>query len=343
MATVRMKDIARVALVSPSTVSRVLSGATTSVPIAPETRERVLRAVRELGYSPNPLARGLRGQGTALLGLISREINDPFLPGMIEAIINAAQAEGYNVVLGLAHSSAGEALALTRVLETRHCDGIILLGDMRDHQALLAEIDATMLPVVGQGHGEESPQIPTVNVDSRRGTREALSYLLELGHRRIAYVDSGWIGDSLQRRTTYFDFMAEHGLAVEEGYYQGAGTECEDGLRACQALLALPRPPTAIFAATDALAIGVLKAAWGMGLRVPSDLSVVGFDDVPMAEFVVPSLTTLRQPLRELARLVVQTLARRIDDPTAPIPAIQEIAPTLVVRESCAPYGAHST
>ncbi|MDB5077432.1 MAG: LacI family transcriptional regulator, partial [Chloroflexi bacterium] len=123
-----MKDIARVALVSPSTVSRVLSGATTSVPIAPETRERVLRAVRELGYSPNPLARGLRGQGTALLGLISREINDPFLPGMIEAIINAAQAEGYNVVLGLAHSSAGEALALTRVLETRHCDGIILLG-----------------------------------------------------------------------------------------------------------------------------------------------------------------------------------------------------------------------
>lgn len=332
-----MRDIARAAAVSPSTVSRVLNGAATTIPITEATRARVLDAARELRYSPNPLARGLRGQGTALLGLISREINDPFLPGIIEALINAAGAAGYNVVLGLAHSSAGEALQLARVLETRHCDGIILLGDMRDNQALLAELGETSLPVVGQGHGELSPQIPTINVDSRRGSAEALAHLHGLGHRRIACIDSAWIGDSLRRRDAYFAFMATQGLEVQDGYYQRPGTDPADGHRACRALLALREPPTAIFAATDALAIGAIRAAWQAGLHLPDDLSVVGFDDVPLAAYVVPSLTTVRQPLEELADRVVQTLTRLIGDPAAAVPAIQELAPSLVVRESCAP------
>ncbi|HEY7132260.1 MAG TPA: LacI family DNA-binding transcriptional regulator, partial [Candidatus Limnocylindrales bacterium] len=128
----RMRDIAAMAGVSQSTVSRVLNDAPTRVPIAPETRARVILAARELGYRPNPLARGLRGASTMLLGAVVRDITDPFFAGAVEALSVEAVSHGYNVVLGQAHGRADEALALTTVLETRHCDAIILLGDVQN-------------------------------------------------------------------------------------------------------------------------------------------------------------------------------------------------------------------
>ena len=135
-----MRDIATAAGVSQSTVSRVLNDAPTTVPIAAETRERVTVAARRLGYRPNPLARGLRGAATMLLGAVVRDITDPFFAGAIEALSVEAIARGYNVVLGHAHGRADEALALTAVLETRHCDAIVLLGDMQDQPSLLADL-----------------------------------------------------------------------------------------------------------------------------------------------------------------------------------------------------------
>src|ERR671922_1639090 len=132
--TVTMRDIAAVAQVSQSTVSRVLSGAPTSVPIAPETRERVIRASRELGYRPNPLARGLRGASTNLIGAVVRDFSDPFFAGAIEALVVETMAHGYNVVLGHVHGRLDETIPLTSVLETRHTDAIVLLGDMQQPQ-----------------------------------------------------------------------------------------------------------------------------------------------------------------------------------------------------------------
>ena len=141
-----MRDIAREAGVSQSTVSRVLNDAPTRVPIAAETRERVTLAARRLGYRPNPLARGLRGASTMLIGAVVRDITDPFFAGAIEALSVEARARGYNVVLGHAHSRADEALALTAVLETRHCDAIVLLGDMQDQPRLLADLQGLAGP-----------------------------------------------------------------------------------------------------------------------------------------------------------------------------------------------------
>ena len=135
-----MRDIAAVANVSQSTVSRVLNNAPTRVPIAEETRERVTLAARKLGYRPNPLARGLRGAPTMLLGAVVRDITDPFFAGAIEALSIEAMARGYNVVLGHAQGRTDQALALTAVLETRHCDAIVLLGDMQDQPRLLADL-----------------------------------------------------------------------------------------------------------------------------------------------------------------------------------------------------------
>src|SRR5688572_22893430 len=158
-----MRDIAELAGVSQSTVSRVLNGVPTRVPIAEETRERVLVAARQLGYRPNPLARGLRGAPTMLLGAVVRDITDPFFAGAIEALSIEAIARGYNVVLGHAHGRADEALALTTVLETRHCDAIVLLGDVQDQPRLLADIGSSIVPVVALWQGSSPLEVPTVD------------------------------------------------------------------------------------------------------------------------------------------------------------------------------------
>ena len=167
--TVTMQDIARASGVSQSTVSRVLNDAATTVPIAAITRERVLEAADRLGYRPNPLARGLRGAKTMLLGIIVREISDPFFATAVEAVSVRARERGYNVVLGSAHSDAHEAIELHAVLETRHCDGIIVLGDMRDQPRLLDDLTASKVPVVALWTGSTLAGIDTVNVDNRTG------------------------------------------------------------------------------------------------------------------------------------------------------------------------------
>src|SRR6185503_7353391 len=143
-----MRDIASLAGVSQSTVSRVLNDVATRVPITEDTRSRVTAAARQLGYRPNPLARGLRGAPTMLLGAVVRDITDPFFSGAIEALSEAARSRGYNLVLGHARGRADEALALTAVLETRHCDAIVLLGDLQDQPSLLADLKDSIVPVV---------------------------------------------------------------------------------------------------------------------------------------------------------------------------------------------------
>ena len=155
-----MRDIAEATGVSQSTVSRVLSGTPTAVPIAEATRQRVMESARELGYRPNPLARGLRGAPTMLLGVIVRDITDPFFAGAIEAASLEANRHGYNVVLGHAHQSADEAVALWGILEARHCDAILFLGDLRERPDLIEDLRNTSIPVVALWHGSREAGIP---------------------------------------------------------------------------------------------------------------------------------------------------------------------------------------
>jgi DNA-binding LacI/PurR family transcriptional regulator len=331
-----MKDVSRLAGVSQSTVSRVLSGAYTAVPIALETRERVQRAAEALKYRPHPLARGLRGAGTALLGLIVREITDPFFTAMLNVIALEARRRGYNLVLGDARSSAQEAQALTQVLEVRHCEAILLVGDLMDEPRLLAELTGTDLPMVALCQGTRAPGLSTINADSEGGAWLALEHLYGLGHRRIALLDAGWIGDVEPRRSAYRRFVHEHGLTCPAQYQQVVPSDPAGGRAACARLLALPEPPSAIFATTDVLAIGALKGAEEAGFHVPRDLSVVGFDDILFAAYTAPALTTVRQPIEAMARLAVEMALRRAADPGAP-PETHWLAPELVVRDSTAP------
>src|SRR5262245_44408649 len=215
-----MRDIADAAGVSQSTVSRVLNDVPTRVPIAAETRERVTLAARKLGYRPNPLARGLRGAPTMLLGAVVRDITDPFFAGAVEALSVAAMSQGYNLVLGHARGRADDALALTAVLETRHCDAIVLLGDLQDQPRLIADPADSLVPVVGLWQGSSPLEVPTVDVDNQAGVRAGLDHLFELGHERIAFISGRPLGDIRERQAAFTEYMVERYGTVPDGYIQ---------------------------------------------------------------------------------------------------------------------------
>ena len=234
-----MRDIAAKASVSQSTVSRVLNDAPTRVPIAADTRERVIEAARELGYRPNPLARALRGAPTNLMGAVVRDFSDPFFANAIETLAVEAMANGYNVVLGHAHGRLDESIPLSEVLETRHTDAIILLGDMQDQPRLLADLRASQVPVVALWQGASPREFPTMDVDDRAGVVTGLEHLVELGHRRIAFVSAELPGNNPVREDAYVEFMRDRFGGVPEGYVQHVPNELAGGETALLALLEL--------------------------------------------------------------------------------------------------------
>jgi DNA-binding LacI/PurR family transcriptional regulator len=334
-----MRDIAGAAGVSQSTVSRVLSGVPTAVPIAPETRERVLQAAHRLGYRPNPLARGLRGASTNLIGAVVRDFSDPFFAGAIEALVIESMAHGYNVVLGHSPGHGEKAVALTTVLETRHTDAVILLGDMQDHPQLLADLRSSLVPVVALWPGTSPLEFPTADADDRAGIREGLSHLEALGHRRIAFISTELPGDYRVREDAYLDFMRERFGAPPRGYLCRCPNTLAGGDAALRELWALPERPTAVATSTDLVAMGVLHAAHALGATVPDRLSVVGFDDILIAAHTVPALTTLRMPIGEIVSHAVSLAVNLAKDPTTAAGrlSLDVFRPTLVVRDSTAP------
>ncbi len=303
--TVTMQDIAQVSGVSQSTVSRVLNDSITSVPIAAETRQRVLEAAERLGYRPNPLARGLRGAKTMLLGLIVRDISDLFFTTAVEAVSLSARERNYNVVLGSAHSRADEAIALRAVLETRHCDGIVLLGDVRDQPRLLDDLAASHVPVVALWQGTGLPGVATINIDNRGGIASAIDHLAGFGHRRFGFIGGYPHGDIRERRAGFIEHLTALGMPPHDDHVHAGLNNVASGAEAFRNLIGMPDPPTAIVTATDQMAIGALHAAHALGVSVPHQVSIVGFDDIPLAEFTAPPLTSVHQPMGEMAELAV--------------------------------------
>lgn len=333
-----MRDIAARAGVSQSTVSRVLNDAPTRVPIADETRQRVIVAARDVGYRPNPQARALRGAPTMLMGAVVRDFSDPFFALAIEALAVEAMANGYNVVLGHAHGRLDESIALSTVIESRQTDAIVLLGFMQDQPRMLEDLRSSRVPVVALWQGWIDSEFPTMEVDDRSGVATGLEHLAELGHRRIAFVSGELPGHNLRREDAYLDFMQRTFGGFPDGYLQRVPNALAGGERALRALLDLANPPAAIVASTDLVAVGVLHGAYSAGLRVPDELSVVGYDDLPIAAHTVPALTTLRMPIIEMVGAGVRLAIDLARDPTASRePRTEVFRPSLIVRESTAP------
>lgn len=340
---VTMSDVAAEAGVAQSTVSRILNDSEGMITVSEGTRERVKRIADELGYSPHPIARALRGAPTMLLGAIVRDITDPFFAGAVEALTIACKARGYSVVLGNARATEDEALAMTAVLEARQCDAILLFGDFTAEHRLVEDLRCGHARVAGLWHGSQNEHpFPTVGVDNRAGVRAALDHLADLGHHRIAYVGAPSLGDVQERHSAYADWMQEHDLPVPQSAVQLVPNNFGGGNHALAPILDHVAGVTAVLAATDTLAVGLLHAAHRRGIRVPDQLSIIGFDDISMAAVTVPSLTTLRMPVSEIVARGVELCIG--DQPwSGEWPPPRETFPAgLVVRGSTGPATAAS-
>jgi DNA-binding LacI/PurR family transcriptional regulator len=334
---ITIKDIATAVGVSTSTVSRVLNSTKMDL-ISEKTRERVLTVAADLGYTSNPLARALKGKQTYLLGLIVREIADPFFTSFISHLSTQAESLGYHIVLAHAHSDTQEAIQMSAALDTRHLDGIFVLGDLHDDETALRRILQRNRVVVAMCHGPNPEWIPKVNIDNRLGVTIMLDYLYSLGHRNLAFIDGGWLGDIRERLEVFKEYVKSHSIDQSAHIITAPNNDAAGGYQALKEILGLTPRPTAVFAADDVMAFGALKAAADSGIRVPKDLSIVGFDDVEFTRFTSPSLTTIRQPIEEMSRhaliLITELLEKKniSSELTSTL-----ISPELIIRQSSGP------
>ena len=331
---VTAKDVAKLAGVSQSTVSRVLNETGTDF-ISEKTKERVRKTVDELGYAPNPYARALRGKKTYLLGLIVREIADPFFSTLISEISHQSNDIGYRVVLGPAHSDPIEAQKLISTFSQYH-DGVIIIGDLRNDEEIIKKIDEDYPGVVTMCRGSKTQEVSAVNVDNKKGIRLLLDHLIDLGHNKFAFLDGGWVGDNLDRKTGFIDYLEKTNHTIEPDWIQDAGSSADTGYKAMKNILQKSPRPTAILAADDVLAIGAMKAITETGMKIPDDISITGFDDIDLAKYVCPALTTIRQPVEEMSALALKLLLEVIDG-GSPTNRIFLTEPELIVRQSTGP------
>lgn len=328
-----IQDVAKKARVSVTTVSRVLNG---SLAVRPQTKEWVLRVVKELGYSPNLLARSLKNRTSHTIGLVVDNIANPFFAEMAKGIEDLAGSKGYSLFLCNTDQSFSRGLNHLAVLQKRGVDGIIYASIGLDAEGVLPariralQKDGVATVLVGQqAPGQESNVIRT---DDEAGADQAGAHLIGLGHRRIAYVGGPDTFINRLRQKGFERACREHGLAIDPGLMVTSNFRVEGGLTATKALLSTPERPTAVFLANDLMAIGAVQAAKEAGLRVPQDLAVVGFDDISLASYLDPPLTTVRMPKYELGR---QAVAKLLQIMAGASPGGEVILATeLVVRRS---------
>lgn len=294
-----MKDVAQLAGVSTATVSRALMN---PEKVSVTTRKRVETAVLEAGYSPNTLARNLRRNESKTIITIVPDICDPYFAEIIRGIEDAAVENDYLVLLGDSGQQKKRESSFVNLVFTKQADGMLLLGT--DHPFDVSKAEQKNLPPMVMAC-EFAPELelPTVHIDNLTSAFEAVNYLAQLGHKRIAQISGPTSATLCQfRQQGYQQALRRAGVTMNPAYSTVGDFTFEAGAQAVRQLLALPEQPTAIFCHNDAMAIGAIQEAKKLGLRVPHDLSIVGFDDIQFAQYCEPPLTTISQPRYEIGR-----------------------------------------
>lgn len=325
--SVRIQDVAKAAGVSVSTISRVLNG---KVDVAEETQQHVLEIIQRMGYSSTLAARSMRSQRTNLIGLIVPDVEHPYSLEVLRGVNHAIASKKYDLLIYTTGSFQKQDTALheqhyVSLLNGTITDGVIVVTPS-------ASFFSTNAPIVSIDPHVLVVDYPTIYTDHYQGALEAVRYLTGLGHRRIAYISGRQGMQNEQRYRAYCDALAAAGipyageLIVEGDYSTLTGAEC------ARKLLSMPERPTAIFAANDQSALGVYETAREMGVRIPEDLSLVGFDDIPEAKYY--GLTTVEQPLVRMGAMAVELLIKLIEN-GKPEGTIHKIPAELVIRNSC--------
>lgn len=326
-----IKDIARIAQVSHSTVSRALQG---SRLVNPQTAASIRQIAVESGYRASAVARGLVTQKTRTVGVVVTTIADPFVGEVVSGIEEVANDQGYSVFLANSNADPEREQKVVQSFAERRVDGIVITASRVG--ALYAPMLSEMrVPVVLVNNRYPGAQVHSVLIQNVQASRLAVEHLLELGHRRIAYLGDrrGHEADR-DRLAGYRQALEQAGIPFAPELVVKAESSPEGSGLALEQLLSLPLPPTAVFCYNDMAALGGLRAIHRHGLRVPEDISLVGFDDLPMASYCQPPLTTVRQPMRRMGVLAMESLVRLMAG--QPSADIIEVPAELVVRESTA-------
>ncbi|WP_102128011.1 LacI family DNA-binding transcriptional regulator [Deinococcus planocerae] len=327
-----IRDVARRANVSTATVSRVLNGRHW---VAEETRAAVLGAVQELNYKPNAVARSLMSAQTKTLAILFPKVSDMFSGTVLGGVEDAAQGRGFSVIVGRTGGDHERTLGYLQLLAEKRVDGLIFASEvLRGEYAEF--IGRLRLPLVVLSGESARPGTPTIRCDDRQAAYAATSYLIGQGHERIGMLYGGphETPEQSSRLSGFHEAHRDHGLVVEPGRVLClGGFAFRDGQTGGAALLGQAQGLTAVFASSDELALGVMSAAFKRGLRVPDDLSVMGFDDLPLAEMSLPPLTTVRQPLYGMGRRAATMLLDHIQG-VQPLGGHAIFPTTIVERQS---------
>jgi len=334
--TATMKDVARRAGVSTATVSHVLNG---TRPVGTALRERVRQAVAELGYRPNFIARSLRRKGSGAVGVILIDDTNPFFSESTRGVKDAALENGYSVLVCNSEGNPDRENEFLELLAEKQVEGVILFN-VRDSRLREAAGRRLTVPVVLVDRDGASRRMDSVVVDHYAGGMDAMEHLLALGHGRIACVTGPSNSTpALLRLRAYANALRRAGIPYDKSLVFRGDFRSESGYAAVSALFSSEKRPTALFAFNDLMAFGAITALAERGLRVPEDVSVVGYDDILLSSFFNPPLTTVAQPKKEMGRAAFRLLLDRINDESLPARSLRMNA-RLVVRKSTAPPGA---
>lgn len=331
-------DVAKKSGVSRSTVSFVLNDIP-GIRISPETRQRVLDAAHELGYHPDSAGRKLASGRSNTIGLVLRQSReqvfaDALLPKVVLGVGQAAAQYGFQILLNAVEPE--DTNGYIRLIQENHVDGIILSGPQQNDLEII-HLYKEGFPIILMGQLPNSP-LPFVDIDAIAGSQRAVSHLIELGHRRVAMITNAPLEytSAQQRFAGYERALKQAGLAIDPELLKAGAYTPQSGYAAMQELLQCTPRPTAVFVASDVVAVGAIQAVKEAGLRIPEDIAIVGFDDIPLAEFFDPPLTTIRIPSYGLGWAASESLVKLIHDKNLDQPEIF-LDSELIVRQSSRP------
>lgn len=303
-------EVAKRAKVSIATVSRTLHN---NPRVSPETAARVWEAIRDLKYYPNTHAQSLASGRSHIVGLIVSDITNPFFPEMVRGFEEVASSRGYDTIISSTnYEPARTATAVRRMIE-RKVDGVGIMTSEMD-QELVDEIANRDVPMVFLDNASPGRRISNLRIDYVAGVNLAVRHLLELGHRRIGFLGGpSELKSARARQDAFLECLRSFGIMEDERLMEAGNHRIDGGLAAMQKLLKLSPPPTAVLASNDLTAIGAFRGIRNAGLKVPEDISVVGFDDIELAEFTEPPLTTVRLSRAEIAEKALDCLLLNMD------------------------------
>jgi LacI family transcriptional regulator len=325
-------QVAKRAKVSTATVSRVLNG---FPGVREKTLARVRRAIVEMNYVPNPNARSLRAGRTRLFGLIVSDVNNPFFPELIDSFEALASAQGIEVIFTHTNYDPKRLHSCIRRMVERSVDAIAVMTSEVEEESLHQAVQAGV-PIVLMNQRKLAGKFPNILVEYATGFREALEHLLSLGHTDIGFIAGPQTLNSAQgRKDAFTAALREHGLHVRKEWIAAGDMRVDGGRTAMQRLLSLTPRPTAVLASNDLMAVGALQAAHAAHIRVPRELSIIGFDDLPIAGMMHPPLSTIRHPRREVARRAFEYLWKTVQGEE--VESASPLQPHLIIRSSTAP------